>query len=398
MLRGQVAIFLSCSEKFRQSVAWPVRDALAGHGLRAIIVSDEPPLTAGGSPEAKAEHYMDASSAFVALCAADYELSDGSMYPRANVVDEIQQALGRPHLRDRAQIVKSPGVLLPSDITPTYDSLDVTKPAVAAEVIVKQLQQWGIAAPEQPATASPDRVGAPEPATAPPEPATASPHRIGAPAADDVDALLAGPPPADQAEARRRVYPLLRDRPEDRRRWIARELCRETMEASRDARTLAAASLLQAVSALDTALVPDEMVEALAAHPRYQARACAAQVLGNRAGAAPLGVPAEILGRLAVPSAEDWLVWAPAMAAAQELVLHRRGAYVIFETLADSADARDRFAVAAALLAIAAVRPDAVARELAARLAGDADPLIAAKAAEAVQATEHVTGQVHTGE
>ena len=176
MLHGQVAVFLSCSEKFRPGLAWPVRDALAAQGLRVIMISEAPPLGAPSGEETSAEPYLDASSAFVALCTADYELSDGSKYPRANIIDEIQEALGRPQLRDHAQVLKSPGVLLPSDITPTYDSLDVTKPAVAAEVILKQLQQWGIVpVPESPA---------------------AAPHRVGSWEADDVDALLTAPRPA----------------------------------------------------------------------------------------------------------------------------------------------------------------------------------------------------------
>jgi len=377
MLRGEVAVFLSCSEKFKEGVARPVRDALAAHGLRAIIVSDEPPLPGSGPGEARAEPYLDASSAFAALCAADYELSDGSKYPRASVIDEIQRALSRPHLRDRAQILKAPGVLLPSDITPTYDSLDVTKPAVAAEVILKQLQHWGITgAAETPAV---------------------EPHRIRAWQPDDVDAVLAGRPPADHDEACRRVYPLLRDRSEDRRRWIARELCREIMEAGRERRALAAAALLRAVAGLDAVLVPDEMIETLAAHPRYQARACAAQLLRDRAALTPLDVPVEVLGRLAKPGAEDWLVWAPAMAAVQDLVLHRRDAYVIFWALAASADARDRFAVAAALRAVAGTRPAAVARTLAEQLARDPDELVAAKAAEVIAVTEHGPALYLTG-
>ena len=97
MLRGQVAVFLSCSEKFKPKLAWPVRDALAGEGLYALITSDEPPLPdirppAAPAAGAKTESYLDAASAFVALCTADYELSDGSQYPRANIIDEIQQA------------------------------------------------------------------------------------------------------------------------------------------------------------------------------------------------------------------------------------------------------------------------------------------------------------------
>jgi hypothetical protein len=376
VLHGQVAVFLSCSEKFRPGLAWPVRDTLAAQGLRVIIISEAPPLGSASGEETSAEPYLDASSAFVALCTADYELSDGSKYPRANIIDEIQEALGRPHLRDHAQVLKAPGVLLPSDITPTYDSLDVTKPAVAAEVILKQLQQWGIVpVPESPA----------------------APHRVGSWEADDVDALLAAPSPTDQDEACARIYPLLRDRSEDRRRWIASELYREVLDPKKDSRALAAAALLEAVSALDPALVSPEMVETLAGHARYQARACAANLLRDRAAVAPLDVPVEVLGRLALPSTEDWFVWAPAMAAVQELALHRREAYAIFNSLAASEDARDRFAVAAALLELAGVRPAAVARGLAERLSEDPDPLIAEKARNVLSATEQVTDRDHAG-
>ncbi len=375
MLGGQVAVFLSCSDRFKHGLAWPVRDTLAGQGLRVIIISDEPPLTSVGGEETKAEPYLDASSAFAALCTADYELSDGTKYPRANIIDEIQYALGRPHLRDHAQVLKSPGVLLPSDITPTYDSLDVTKPAVAAEVILKQLQQWGIV-----------------PA---PESAAAAPHHVASWEADDVDALLAAPAPRDRDDACARIYPLLRDRSEDRRRWVANELYREVMEPKNKTRELAAAALLEAASRLDAALVSREMVETLASDPLYPARACAANLLRDRAAAAPLDVPVEVLGRLVAPSTEDWFVWAPAMAAVQELALHRREAYVILESLAASDDVRDRFAVAVALLGLAGVRPAAVARGLAERLSGDPDPLIAEKARDVLAATEQVSDREH---
>lgn len=373
MLHGQVAVFLSCSERFKPGLAWPVRDALAAHGLRVIVISDEPPLGSAGADETSAEPYLDSASAFVALCTADYELSDGSRYPRANIIDEIQGALGRPHLRDHAQVLKSPGVMLPSDIAPTYDSLDVTKPAVAAEVIMKQLQHWGIVpVPENPA----------------------GPHQVGAGGAGDVGALLAVPP-GDRDEACAQIYPLLRDRPAGRRRWIARELCREVMESEKQPRAQGAAALLEAVSSLDQALVPHEMVETLAGHARYQARACAANLLRDRVAVAPLDVPVELLGRLAAPSTEDWSVWAPAMAAVQELALHRREAQVIFGPLAASADPRDRFAVAVALLGLAEVKPAAVAKSLAERLSDDPDPLIAEKARDVLAATEHVTEGEH---
>jgi hypothetical protein len=369
MLRGQLAIFLSCSETFKTALAWPIRDALTAHGLRGIIVSDEPPLPLPGldAPEAKAEPYLEASSAFVALCTADYELSDGSRYPKANIVDEIQQASARPHLRDRSQVLKSPGVLLPSDVTPTYDSLDAARPDVAAEVVLKQLQQWGIG----------------------PASAAATPAAVAAGDADgdaDLAALFAGLGSGDRDEARRRVYRQLRDCTGERRGSIAAGLHRELTESGDQARTLAAATLLEAAAAIDAGLVPPAMIEALAAHPGYPARACAANVLRARSAVAPLDVPLEVLGRLAVPAREDWLVWAPALAAVRELAGRRPDAVVVLESLAAGADLHDRYAAAVALLAVARGQPAAVPAGLARKLAGDADPLVAAKGAEVAAA------------
>jgi len=115
MLGGQPAVFLSCSEKYKEPLAWPVRDALAQQGMRGVIMADEVPLPrAGRGAEAQVESYLDASSAFVALCAPDYGLSDGTTYPRASIIDEIERAMTRPHLRGNCQVLTSPGVLLPS--------------------------------------------------------------------------------------------------------------------------------------------------------------------------------------------------------------------------------------------------------------------------------------------
>lgn len=372
MLRGQVAVFLSCSEKFKQAVAWPVRDALAEHDLRAIIVTDEPSLpNTDGDHEAKVESYLTACSAFVALCTADYKLSDGTMYSRANVIDEIQRAGGRPHLRGRSQILTSPGVLLPSSINSTYDGLDAAKPAIAAEVILQQLAEWGVA---------PCSAGPPSP-----------PQVTGADAAGDMDVLFTDLQPADHEEARRRVYELLRDRHGARRRRIAHAVHREVMDAGDLARQRTAVSLLDAMSRLDASLVSIEMIEMLATHPGYLPRSCAANLLWNRATVAPLDVPVDMLGRLATPHREDWYVSAPAMAAVKELVLSRRDAYMIFESLGASADPQDRYAVAEALLDVAGVKPPAVARDLVERLINDPDPLVAGKAQKVMAAIGHVT-------
>ena len=117
----------------------------------------------------------------------------------------------------------------------------------------------------------------------------------------------------------------------------------------------------------------------------------------DRAAVAPLDLPVEVLGRLASPSTEDWLVWAPAMAAVAELVSRRPDACVILESLAASADAHDRYAAAAALLGVAEIRPAAAPAALAGQLAGDADPLVAAKAREAVTVAEQAADSERAG-
>jgi hypothetical protein len=174
-------------------------------------------------------------------------------------------------------------------------------------------------------------------------------------------------------------------------RKTARALHAEVIEAQDPVRQLTGASLIEAMSRLDTSLVSVEMIEMLAAQPDYPPRSCAANLLRDRAIVAPLEVPLRILGRLASPSAEDWYVSAPAMAAVKELVLRRRDTYVIFESLSASAEPQDRHAVAQALLDVAAVKPAAVAAALAERLLGDPDPLVAQKAREVMTAVGHVT-------
>ncbi len=184
---------------------------------------------------------------------------------------------------------------------------------------------------------------------------------------------------------------MLRDRDEAQRRGIAQALHGELMGSGDADRQRIAATLLIATSRLDASLVSIEMIDMLAAHPRYLPRSCAANLLRDRAIVAPLDVPIEILGRLARPHREDWYVSAPSMAAVKELVLTRRDAYIIFESMGAGPDPQDRYAVAEALLDVAGVRPPAVARDLVERLIDDPDPLVARKAREVMAAIEHVT-------
>lgn len=384
MLGGQPAVFLSCSEKYKESLAWPVRNALAKQGMRGVIMADESPLPrAGHGAEAQVESYLDASWAFVALCAPDYGLSDGTTYPRASIIDETERALTRPHLRDHCQVLISPGVLLPSSISATYDRLDAASPVGAAQVILKQLRQWrDVTAPAIP----------PLVARAPDRAAEDAGHD-----APEVLATVAGLDPDDLGEFARRGYDLLRGRDAAGRRELAAALHGLVTGDGAAADRVAGAALLEAVARLDTALVSVEMIEALTCRAEYLPRACAANLLQDRAAAVPGEVPVELLGRLARPSDEDWYVWAPALAAAKELTLTRRDAYVIFESLAAGDRVRDRHAAAQALADIASVRPAAVSVALAERLADDADPLVSARARDVMAAIGQVSDAERAG-
>jgi hypothetical protein len=160
VLCGRPAVFLSCSEKFKEQLAVPIRAALRDLAVYGVIVSDEPLLPrARSDPDGKVNSYLDASDALVALCTPDDELSDGTIQARQNVIDEIQRARSRPGLRDKIQILKAPAVRLPSNIDPTYDALDVDNLSATVEVIVRQLRAWGVLArePERPRSTSTDQ-------------------------------------------------------------------------------------------------------------------------------------------------------------------------------------------------------------------------------------------------
>jgi hypothetical protein len=411
MLGGQFAVVLSCSDKFRQALAWPVRDALAAQGLRGVIVADESALP-GSAPGAagKLASYLDAASAFVALCPAEYGLSDGTLYPRSSTIDEIQAAVTRPHLRDRCQVLAAPGVLLPSSVSPTFQDLDPAQPGDAAKVILAALADL-VTQADQPAppagsagagprarqaagvvsgvgaqTASPasGRTGAGALAgTSPAVGEAGLAGTLGAAGAADLGELTAALDPYDPDLPLRRAYDRLLAAPPDDQRRLARALHQAVTGGADETARLGAAALLEAVARLDPALVPAELAGSLAASPGYQARACAARLLRDRAVAAPGQVPVALLGRLAVPSAEDWYVWAPALAAVKELALARPAAQVVLVALADGPP-QDRHAAARALLDLAETAPDAVAAGLARRLLDDPDPLVAETAAEVV--------------
>ncbi len=365
MLNGHATVFLSCSEKFKLRVARPIRDALQQHELFGVIVSDEPLLPrTPGDPESKVESYIDASDAFVALCTPDNQLDDGTMVSRQNIIDEIQRAHARPHLRSRILVFKERSVRLPSNINPTYENLDLDDIHSMAERIVRQLDAWGVVV----------RTPRHDPATLPDSGVT-------------VSKLIDGLELGDHEEATRRAYQLLRAQIREAQRTIVEQLRRFLFTANSAGGDVVhrASALLEAINRLDPTLVPLEIVEELAVSEDHAKRTSAAMILWDRAVVAPADVPVGLLGRLALPSIEDWYVQAPAMAATKQLLLKRREARIIFDGLTASPDSEDRYAVAQALVDVCRISRSAVPRDLAERLTTDADELVAAKGQEVLR-------------
>ena len=366
MLKGRVAVFLSCSDHFKVIVARSICDLLEEHDIHGIIVSDEPFLPgASGDPESKVETYLDACDAFVALATPDDQLSDGTTQTRQNIIDEYGRARSRPRLRNRIQVFKHQDVRLPSNVNPTYERLQVEDVSAVSALILRQLDTWGLLEAQPRPTSTP----------------TPAPSAV---VANLIDGLELG----EYEEARRRAYEILLSANRDSTAATIEELrqfLRSTGEDDNTA-TLLAGAVLESIGRLDASLVPVDVIEELAASNDFSVRSVAAYLMWDRAEIAPAEVPLGLLGRLALPSTEDWYVQAPAMAAVKLLLLHRRDARVIFDRLAASEDPEDRYAVAAALLDVAKVDPWAAPRDLAEQLAADEDSDVAAKGNELLAA------------
>ncbi len=286
------------------------------------------------------------------------------MVSRQNIIDEIQRAHARPHLRSRILVFKERSVRLPSNINPTYENLDLDDIHTMAERIVRQLDAWGVVV----------RTPRHDPATLPDSGVT-------------VSKLIDGLELGDHEEATRRAYQLVRVQIREAQRTIVEQLRRFlfTANSAGGDEVHRASALLEAINRLDPTLVPLEIVEELAVSEDHAKRMSAAMILWDRAVVAPADVPVGLLGRLALPSIEDWYVQAPAMAATKQLLLKRREARIIFDGLTASPDSEDRYAVAQALVDVCRISRSAVPRDLAERLATDADELVAAKGQEVLR-------------
>jgi hypothetical protein len=153
---------------------------------------------------------------------------------------------------------------------------------------------------------------------------------------------------------------------------------------------LLACNLLEAADRLDPMLIKVEEVETFAQSAHFCLRSAAAALLWQWAESNPGRVPVPLLGKLALPSTEDWYVHTAARAGAKQLLLRRAAARAIFDRMAGSRDPNDRDYAVADLLEVAEIEPRAVPPDLARRLARDEDKSVASRATKLLRALDGI--------
>jgi hypothetical protein len=378
VIGGRPAVFISCSELYRERVADPLKATLDELGVHGVIVSEElRPVSRSWEPEFKVDSYLASSEAFVALVTPDDQLSDGTFRCRPNIVEEVGRVRNDPRLSRSMIVAKAPAVSLWSNINPTYDRLDVDRPDQAIDAIVAQLRAWEIL----PARHSEDVQTTPESRIAQPQISAGT------------LALLEGIGIADHDKAVRQTYATFLLLARSQQETILDELVRTALSAEDQTHQLVVCSVIEAIDRLDPTLVTIQTIETLTLSDSFSLRSSAAVLLWQWAEISPGRVPLAQLGRLARPISEDWYVQAPAMAAVKELMLRRPEARVIIDALIDSSDGDDRYAAARALLDVAQVSKLAVPRDLAERLALDPNENVAATGIELLRATDGVSDE-----
>ena len=136
-------VFISCSERQKETLARPFKELLAQNRVRGYVVSDEPRPDGTWTPEEKVDAYLARSDAVVVFATGDLEAGE-DRYTRPNIGDEIGRARAEPHLRNRVVVLKEHGVTLPSNINPAYESLDLAHPEEGFERALRQLREWGL--------------------------------------------------------------------------------------------------------------------------------------------------------------------------------------------------------------------------------------------------------------
>jgi hypothetical protein len=352
MFRGKPAVFLSCSHKYKELVAWRVRDALQELGILGIVVEDLPRLQQDFSVDDKVDGYLRVADALVALCTPDDQHVDGTWWPRANVLEEVPRARAMPHLQHKVAVLKETTVRLPSNFVCIYERMDFEDLGPAVNALVSQLREWGFDTPdvrlEVPPSVDQLREGAEHaPLLALFELGDEEPNRR------RIREWMVAHTKHEQQQALEQVLDILRDT----KRWTAAEH---------------AAFVLEYLAVVDLGLFPAKLVDELSRHSDFTVQSVAATILWTAATIAPGSVPLDIVIRLTVEG-DDWYVVTPAQRALEQLALSRIDAMYVLMDLAVSRDRDHRVYAAKAFADIANARPRSIPRSVVERLAGELD-------------------------
>lgn len=152
MLDGEPVVLISYSGRFQAQLAAPVAERLRRHGLRPILVGEEPlPAGVDSNPNAKVSYFFDHADMVVYLATPDDRLQSGEIHTRQNIIDEHRTGLERGHLKHKLLVFKAPEVTLPSNINPVFDQLPLDDPEWIVERVLKQAAVWGVL-PKTPVT------------------------------------------------------------------------------------------------------------------------------------------------------------------------------------------------------------------------------------------------------
>jgi Holliday junction resolvase-like predicted endonuclease len=191
-------------------------------------------------------------------------------------------------------------------------------------------------------------------------------------------------------KAARRVYASFLKLSRRDQEAVVAEIARIAMTSGDHERELVACSLLEAADRLDPTLIQLDLVEVMATSGDFSLRSSAAVLLWQWAKVSPGRVPLSLLGRLTLPTAEDWYVHAAARAGAKQLMLRRADARIVFDVMAASKDPVDRQYAASDLLEVANQEPRAVPTELVASLISDSDEAVVSTALKIANIIAHV--------
>jgi hypothetical protein len=195
-----------------------------------------------------------------------------------------------------------------------------------------------------------------------------------------VEQLFEGLGLNEHKKVERRINRLFLHLSRDRQRATVAAIIHVATTTKDHTTQLLAGNLLEATDRLDPMLIEIEEVETLALSAHSSLRSSAAVLLWQWAKSIPGRVPVPLLGKLALPSTEDWYVHAAARAGAKQLLLRRAAARAIFDRMAASRDPNDRDYAVADLMEVAKTEARAVPIDLARKLARDEEPSVAARA------------------